>query len=58
MPQAGIVYSQIDLGEDGESFAFIYSIENPKGTSPRKGVGAQVRPLYRIFHIIALGKSL
>ncbi|CAL5225421.1 g8236 [Coccomyxa viridis] len=33
---------EIDLGEDGESFAFIYSIENPKGTSLRRGVGAQI----------------
>ena len=40
----GTAFRQIDLGEDGESFAFIYSIENPKGTSGKRAVGAQVRP--------------
>ena len=34
---------QITLPGSGQSFAFIYSIEDPKGNSPRRGVGAQVR---------------
>lgn len=42
---------QIDLGENGESFALIYSIENPKGSSPRQGVGAQVSPCCNIASI-------
>ena len=33
---------QVDVGDHGDSFAFIYSIEDPKGMSPRQGVGAQV----------------
>ena len=37
-------YPQIDVGDQGDSFAFIYSIEDPKGMSPRQGVGAQVTP--------------
>ena len=35
---------QIDVGDQGDSFAFIYSIEDPKAVSPRQGVGAQVTP--------------
>ena len=33
----------MSIGEAGESFAFIYSVEDPKGNTQSGGVGAQVR---------------
>lgn len=30
------------MPEEKESFALIYSIENPKGDTPQSGIGAQV----------------
>ncbi|CAK0735183.1 hypothetical protein CVIRNUC_000540 [Coccomyxa viridis] len=37
-----MAHPTIDVGDQGDSFAFIYSIEDPKGMSPRQGVGAQI----------------
>lgn len=34
---------QVSLEGPGESFAFIYSIEDPKGNTQTGGVGAQVQ---------------
>ncbi|CAL8467097.1 g6633 [Coccomyxa elongata] len=35
-------YWKVSIGEAGESFAFIYSIEDPKGNTQTGGVGAQI----------------
>lgn len=38
----GCRYWRVTLPGDGQSFALIYSIENPQGNLPYSGVGAQV----------------
>lgn len=41
--------AQVSVGDAGESFAFIYSIEDPKGNTQSGGVGAQVHASARVI---------
>ena len=40
---AGRLHEQVTIPENGQSFALIYSIEDPLGNTEQAGVGLQVR---------------